>query len=137
MTVNGVLYCISRASVARQHSRIAAATTTKRPTNNTNLSTFWCSKINCGSTTCLFEQAKNDDQYHLKYTHTHTHFATVFQSIAYRFSPSKSLLLELFFHIFRSVGDSFMLSPRLHQSMRGERRTAGGEERAAFGIFVH
>lgn len=34
----------------------------------TNLSTFWCLEINCGSATCLFVQA-NDDQYHIKYTY--------------------------------------------------------------------
>lgn len=52
MTVNGfgVLYCISRASDARKNRMPMYG-------NYTNLSTFWCSKINCGSATCLFVQA--------------------------------------------------------------------------------
>ena len=81
MTVNGV-WC----SIA---SPCIRCTTTKKRrncnavANYTNLSTFWCSKINCGSATCLFVQA-NDDQYQTK----HTHSATVFQSMHIDFCAS-------------------------------------------------
>lgn len=97
--------------------------------NYTNLSTFWCSKINCGSATCLLVQAY-DDQYQTKHT-----FSYCISINAHRFLLVLSSNSDFFFFVWRHCPP---FSPQLTSSFSlVSFNLLFGQQKERIWIFVH